>query len=54
MRRSAELRLSRSAEARAARAEVESALDANGWRWSARISRWLDMLVVVEESANSS
>lgn len=38
-------------QARAARAIVEDALDANGWMWSRRLSRWLDVLVVIEEGA---
>ncbi len=35
--------------ARAARADVEAALDARGWPWSLALSRWVDMLVVLEE-----
>ncbi len=38
-------------QARAARADVERALDAAGWPWSRRISLWLDALVLVEEAA---
>jgi hypothetical protein len=38
-------------EARAARALVEDAIDASGGRWSRRLSRWLDPLLVLEESA---
>jgi hypothetical protein len=33
------------------RACVEAALDTAGWPWSARLSRWLDVLVVIEESS---
>jgi hypothetical protein len=40
----------RSAEARAARRAIEDALDANGWRWSRRISFWLDALVILDET----
>jgi hypothetical protein len=36
-------------EARAARADVEAALDQNGWPWNLRLSRWLDVLVLLEE-----
>ncbi len=36
-------------EARAARADVEAVLDLNGWRWNHGISRWLDVLVLLEE-----
>jgi hypothetical protein len=35
--------------AHAARAVAESALDAAGWPWSLALSRWLDVLVVLEE-----
>ena len=35
--------------ARAARQLAESALDATGWRWSRRLSLWIDALVVIEE-----
>ncbi len=37
------------AKARAARAEVDAALDAAGWPWSRRLSLWLDVLVLIEE-----
>ena len=37
------------AQARAARADVESALDASGWRWNLGLSRWLDGLIALEE-----
>jgi hypothetical protein len=37
---------------RAARRVVEDALDAHGWPWSLRLSRWLDALVVLEERAS--
>ncbi len=36
-------------QARAALAEVEDALDLTGWRWSRRLSLWIDTLVVLEE-----
>jgi len=36
-------------QARAARAQAEAALEANGWRWSPRLSRWIDLLVTIEE-----
>jgi hypothetical protein len=34
---------------RAARGEIEAALDFVGWRWIRRLSLWLDALVVLEE-----
>ena len=37
-------------QARAARAEVESALDATGWPWFRRLSLWLDILACLEEA----
>jgi hypothetical protein len=37
-------------EARAARRILEAALQHAGWPWSARLSRWLDALVGLEES----
>lgn len=36
--------------ARAARGVIEAALDAHGWPWSRRLSLWVDVLVVTEES----
>jgi hypothetical protein len=36
-------------EARASRAIVEQALDVCGWPWALRLSRWIDMLVTIEE-----
>jgi hypothetical protein len=36
-------------EARAARAQIETFLDAAGWPWSSRLSLWVDALVVLEE-----
>jgi len=36
-------------QSRSARANVEAALDANGWRWNPGISRWLEVLVALEE-----
>ena len=36
-------------QARAARRVVEGALDGNGWRWSRRLSLWVDALLVLEE-----
>jgi hypothetical protein len=38
-------------QARAARGQVEDALDANGWPWSLRLSRWLDALITIEETS---
>lgn len=35
--------------AREARGIVETSLDASGWLWSRRLSRWLDCLIVIEE-----
>jgi len=35
--------------ARAARAELEAALDGAGWPWARRLSLWLDALVILEE-----
>ena len=43
--------MSRQAQARQARAIVEAALDAAGWRWSASLSFWLDCLILIEENA---
>jgi hypothetical protein len=40
----------RQRQARAARAIVEGALDASGWRWSRRISLWIDALVLLDET----
>lgn len=37
-------------QARAARGEIEAALEDRGWPWSWRLSVWLDALVVLEES----
>jgi hypothetical protein len=37
-------------EARAARRIVEAALQHAGWPWNARLSRWLDALVLLEEA----
>ncbi len=37
--------------AQEARAIVEAALDAAGWPWSRRLSLWVDMLLVIEETA---
>lgn len=36
-------------QARAARRDVEAALDVAGWPWSLRLSRWVDLLVTIEE-----
>jgi hypothetical protein len=36
-------------QARAARAIAEAALDRSGWKWSERLSKWLDALLVLEE-----
>ena len=38
------------AQARAARGLVEAALDRAGWRWAPILSRWIDVLLVLEES----
>lgn len=39
-----------SVSAQAARAEIESALDAAGWLWLALLSLWLDALLLLEEA----
>ncbi len=36
-------------EARAARGQLELALDGAGWPWSRRLSLWIDALVILEE-----
>jgi hypothetical protein len=38
-------------EARDARRVVESVLDAAGRPWSLRLSRWIDLLILIEEDA---
>lgn len=38
------------AEAQAARAEIEAALDLASWPWSTRLSLWIDALVTLEEA----
>lgn len=38
-----------SAEARAARRELEAALEANNYLWSRRLSLWYDALVLLED-----
>jgi len=38
-------------EARDARAVVEFGLDAVRWKWSPRLSYWIDYLLVLEERA---
>ncbi len=35
--------------ARAARGQLELALDVVGWRWSRPLSLWIDCLVILEE-----
>ncbi len=44
-------------EARAARAEVEAALDdaasSSGWPWRPALSRWVDALVLLEGTSSS-
>jgi hypothetical protein len=35
--------------ARAARGAVEDALDGVGWRYSRRLSLWMDALLILEE-----
>jgi hypothetical protein len=42
----------RPAQARAARADIEAALEKAGWPWLPQLSRWLDALVVLEEEAS--
>jgi hypothetical protein len=37
-------------EARAARADLELALDAQGWPWRRSLSLWVDSLLLIEES----
>lgn len=37
-------------EARHARADAEAALDRCGWKWSKRLSLWIDVLVIIEAS----
>ena len=36
-------------ETKAARLDVETALEACGWPWSRRLSLWIDALVLLEE-----
>ena len=43
--------MTRRQQARAARALIELALDATGWKFDCVLSRWIDALVVVEEEA---
>jgi hypothetical protein len=44
-------------EARAARGQIETALDAiatsSGWPWRPRVSAWLDVLTLIEEAAST-
>ena len=40
-------------QARAAGGEIEDALDAQGFPWRARLSLWIDLLVVLEERQQS-
>jgi hypothetical protein len=42
-----------SRQARAARAVIEAALDLIHWRWSRRLSLWLDCLVILEEESQA-
>jgi hypothetical protein len=42
---------SRRHQARAARHQLEDALEANGWIWSRGLSLWLDALLILEEAA---
>ncbi|HTC24983.1 MAG TPA: hypothetical protein VK688_11505 [Gemmatimonadales bacterium] len=37
-------------QAQAARAHAEHALEATRWRWSRRLSLWIDCLVILEET----
>jgi len=43
------------AEARAARRQFEEALDlsasSSGWRWTIGLSRWIDVLLVIESDS---
>ena len=39
--------------ARAARRDVEAALDTTGWLWNPGLSRWLELLVAIEEGDSS-
>jgi hypothetical protein len=39
----------RCVHARAGRGEIEAALDGAGWPWTPSLSRWLDVLVILEE-----
>jgi hypothetical protein len=39
-------------QARAARGELENTLDAHGWPWSVGLSRWADMLLMLEEQSS--
>jgi hypothetical protein len=41
--------IARRQAAREARLIVELALDAAGWPWSLRLSRWIDALLILEE-----
>lgn len=41
--------MSRRQAAREARRLVEAAFDAMGWKWSLRLSRWVDALLILEE-----
>lgn len=38
------------ARARASRGEIEDALEQAGWPWVLRLSRWIDALVILEET----
>ena len=42
-------RESRARQASAARRDVEDTLDASGWPWSLRLSRWVDALTLLIE-----
>jgi hypothetical protein len=41
--------MTRAQQARAARSQVELALDRSGWKWNERLSRWIDYLLTREE-----
>jgi hypothetical protein len=46
--------MTRAQQARAARGQVERALDRSGWRWSLALSRWLDCLITLEDAGRAA
>lgn len=50
MQDSTAILVDRARELRDARATLEDALDLAGWPWSWRLSRWVDSLLVLEET----